>query len=423
MPRRTVAFWAFAIIVSVAVIDVVHVARSLPRPLFGDEWRYIFYANNLLHGYFSPTDRIFLWNGPAYPLLLAPFVSANWLDGARYANAVFHAFAMAHAWLIVHPRLGGWWSLGAIALVGVYPPIHEHVPLLYTEVFCVFLTTGWIYHSLRAETSRRHLAIAGGYLAVLALTKVVFGVALTCFLVVMFVAWLRRRPSPLLASYVVQAALALVLCLPYLAYTYQLTGRIYYWSSAGPNNFYWLTSPYPEEWGDWYHQGWVNEDPVLRAHHKALFDRTSGLDTNPNLSDEEQVFNMSTPEASDIYLEQGLRNVREHPVKFAKNWLGNVVRLFLDVPVSVRGTPFLNLYSLSHLPLVAWTIFVAVYARRRRVRFPPAWTPIAAFCLIALATYSVTSGTARFLIPLVPLWWLGTCYWLAECRAVKAPPT
>jgi len=414
---------ALVVILVFVAIDLALIGRSLPRPLFGDEWRYIYYANNLLEGYFSPRDRVFLWNGPGYPFVLMPFAAAGWLDGARYLNAVLHGGALLYAWLILRPRLAARWAIGGVALLGAYPPIFEHMPLLYTEVLCFFLVTAWIFHSLKAGTSRLHQVVAGGYLAFLALTKVVFGVALTVFLIAALVAWIRRRPSAMLATYVTQAALALALCLPYLAYTYQLTDRIYYWSSAGPNNFYWLTSPSPDEWGDWYHQGWVNEDPRLRAHHKAIFDRTSGLAENPNLSEEEQVFNMSTPQASDIYLEQGLDNVREHPLKFARNWVGNVVRLFLDVPVSVRATPLWNLYSLSHLPLVAWTVFVVAYARRQRVRFPPAWMPMAAFGVIALATYSVTSGTARFLIPLVPLWWLATYWWLGDCRAAKARAT
>ena len=397
-----------------AAIDLFAIGRSLPRPLFGDEWRYIYYANNLLEGYFSPRDRVFLWNGPGYPFVLVPFVGAGWLDGARYLNAFFHGGALLYAWLILRPRLAARWAIGAVAILGAYPPIHEHIPLLYTEVLCFFLATAWVYHSLKADTHVLHRVIAGSCLAFLALTKVVFGVVLTVFLIGTFALWLHQR-SPRLASQATQAALALALCLPYLAYTHQLTGRLYYWSSAGANSLYWLTSPFPDEWGDWYHQGWVNEDPILRSHHKAIIDRTSGLADNPLLSEDEQLFNMSTPEASDVYLEQALQNIREHPLKFFRNWTGNVVRLFLDVPVSVRDTPLWNRYSLSHLPLLAWTVFVAFYARRHRVRFFHEWAPIAALGLIALGTYSLTSGMSRFLIPLVPLWWLGTCCWLSGC--------
>jgi len=212
--------------------------------------------------------------------------------------------------------------------------------------------------------------------------------------------------------YLTQAIVALAICVPYLAYTYDLTGRAFYWSSAGANNFYWLTSPFPDEWGDWYHQGWVHENPTLRAHHSKIFDETTGLAQNPNLSVSEQLFNMCTPESSSVFQEAGLRNVREHPLKFALNWCANLVRLFLDVPVSVRGTPLWNPYSVYNVPLLGWTAFVAIFAGRRRVIPPSRWWPIGALTLLILAAYSLTSVVARFLVPLVPVWWLGTVGWL-----------
>jgi hypothetical protein len=90
------------------------------------------------------------------------------------------------------------------------------------------------------------------------------------------------------------------------------------------------------------------------------------------------------------------------------------VRLFLDVPTSVRGTPFFNLYSLSHLPLLAWTVFVAHRIRRRRLPVPCGWPPLFLFAFLALGSYSLSSAVSRFLIPLVPIWWLGSCCWLAN---------
>jgi hypothetical protein len=389
-------------------LDAYRIGRNLPQALFGDEWRYLYYARNLLHGFYSPHDRVFLWNGPGYPLLLMPFVKADWIDGARYANALWHGAAIAYAWLILRMRLTTRWALGGVTFFALYRPIHEHLPLLYTEVLCVFLVTAWIYHSLKARTSRAHMIAAGCYLGMLCLTKVVFGVALTVFLVVMLLAWLRNR-SAMLKPYLLHGVLALALCLPYLAYTYELTGRPFYWSSASGSSFYWLTSPYPDEWGDWYHQGWVNQNPILRAHHKAIFDEATGLAKNPDLPDMEQLFNMCTPEAADMWVKYGLRNVREHPVKFVRNWCANLVRLFLDVPVSVRDTPFWNDYSRWHLPMLALTAVAVVTAHRRRIRPPVAWAALAVFGLLVFGACSLSSAVARFMIPLVPMWWLGTC--------------
>jgi hypothetical protein len=409
---------AVGLAIAAAVFALSRIALTLPHPQFGDEWRYLFYAENLLHGYFSPRPRIFLLNGPVYPLTLAPFLAADWLDGARFLNALWYGAAIGYAWLVVRGRVRRSVAIVSVAALAVYPPLHEHLPLLYTEPLSFFLATAWVFHSLKSapktgDASAWHRTAAAIYLALLVLTRVAFGPVLTICLVGSVALWLRRR-SWMSRSYALQFAVAFALCVPYLAYTYELTGRVMYWSSAGANNFYWLTSPYADEWGDWYHQGWVYGDPVLKEHHGAIFDAATGLAAHPGLSEQEQLLNLSTPESSDLFFERGVRNIREHPLKFIRNWGGNVVRLFLDVPVSVRGTPFWNVYTVSHLPMLMWTAVVAVYAWRRRVPLPGTWRPVAAFALLSLAGYSVVSSMARFLIPLVPLWWLATCCWLDE---------
>ena len=46
--------------------------------------------------------------------------------------------------------------------------------------------------------------------------------------------------------------MAFIVNVPYLGYTYHLTGKMFYWSSFGGNNLYWMSSPYPEEYGNYY---------------------------------------------------------------------------------------------------------------------------------------------------------------------------
>lgn len=46
-----------------------------PHENIGDEGRYLYFANNLLSGFYSPPSPEFnLWNGPGYPFFLAPFM-------------------------------------------------------------------------------------------------------------------------------------------------------------------------------------------------------------------------------------------------------------------------------------------------------------------------------------------------------------
>ena len=213
---------------------------------------------------------MFLWNGPGYPLLIAPFVGVNWTDGAHTVDAVLHAGSVVYAWLVLRPRMPKLWAFGATLALGLYPPARDHLPLLYTEILAVFLVSAWIFHALRSQGSRFHTLLAGALLALLCLTKVVYGPALTAFVILSF-AWWRLRRSPRIVPHLAAGALGLALCVPYLSYTYRLTGKPFHWSSAWPNAFYWLSSPYPEEVGDWYHQGWVfRKSGAARAPRRAL---------------------------------------------------------------------------------------------------------------------------------------------------------
>jgi hypothetical protein len=391
-------------------LDVLRIRHALPHPNFGDEWRYIYYADNLLHGFFSPRERVFLCNGPGYPLLILPFVGAGWNDGARYVNAFWHAGTMGYAWAILRPYLRVRWIVLAVAALGFYQPLVRHLPLIYTEVVCCFLITGWLYHALRAERSVTHTLVAGAYLGVLALTKVIFGASLLVFTAALLGLWLYRRSS-LWSAYLKLSLLALTLCVPYLSYTYQLTGRWLHWSSGQGSNFYWLTAPARDEFGDWYHNGWVRNNPMLHAHHGRIFAQVTGTLENPNLSEMEQIFNMSTPESADIFVKAGLENIRKRPIKFARNYVANLSRLLFDVPTSVRGTPFWNPATLWNLPLLLVTCWWLAYASYRRLALPRAFWPVVGLALITLGGYSLASSEARFLIPIVPLWWLTGWAW------------
>jgi hypothetical protein len=405
--------WGLALFAITAFAGLSEIGGALPRAVFGDEWRYLLYAENILNGHYSLRERVFLGNGPGYPLLLAPFLAVEWQDGARLLNAFLHAGAVLYAWLLVYPKLPVRWALGVVAALAVYPALREHLPLLYTEPLTTFLMIAWAFHGLRALQSRRDLAIAGVLLGVLCLTRVNYGPVTICFAASTLLIWRARRDN-VARSFCIQAGIALLVCTPYLAYTYSLTGRPLYWSSPGGNAFYWLTSPFPEESGDWYHQGWVYKNDLLRAHHKAIFDRTTGLGENPNLPIREQLLNISSPESGDVFMEQGLRNVREHPLKFVANWCANLSRLFFDVPVTVRGTPFWNVYTKSHFLLIPAAILLLWRAYRSRVPFPRGAWPVAAFTVMSFGAYSLVSSTARFLIPTAPVWVILGALWAGD---------
>jgi len=57
--------------------------------LDSDQGRYAMYAQNLVKGFYAPSDTLYLWCGPGYPLLLVPFVAADIpLIWAKYLNTL-----------------------------------------------------------------------------------------------------------------------------------------------------------------------------------------------------------------------------------------------------------------------------------------------------------------------------------------------
>src|SRR5213595_1445136 len=72
------------------IFFIVYVLIFVTDGHSGDEPRYLTYANNLIHGYYSPPD-VDLRNGPGYPIILVPFLALNLpLYFMTILNAVFH---------------------------------------------------------------------------------------------------------------------------------------------------------------------------------------------------------------------------------------------------------------------------------------------------------------------------------------------
>jgi hypothetical protein len=111
---------------------------------FGDESRYVKFAENLLDGYYTPASDPDLTNGPGYPLVLVPLVAVDApLVVMRLTNALWLAAAavmMYRALLLVSTHRAA--VLGAMALA-LYPPSLYWGSFLYTEAFSVFLMTAF----------------------------------------------------------------------------------------------------------------------------------------------------------------------------------------------------------------------------------------------------------------------------------------
>lgn len=361
-----------------------------PTGWVADELRYVRFACELCQGGYALEDDDYLWNGPGFPLVIAAWMAAGvppaW---ARVANAGF-LFAgvvlFAHLMALHVPRR---WAAGAGWAMGLHWPLFPSLGRLMTESLALCLVCGWLLAATLALRDRRPAATisAGFLLGWLALTKVFFGyVLLAGFLAYVLLLAIRPRSAAVRRMAVIYL-MALVTTVPYLAYTYYLTGKVFYWSNSGGLSLYWMSTPYREEWGDWFHPRDVRQRPEL-ARHRPFFE--SIADHSPVAKDE-------------AYRRQAMMNIRSHPKKFVTNVLANVSRMWFSFPYSYTPQKLRTLfYVLPNSVLlsglgVSAVIFVA--------RKPPAAREIhfvIVFMCLTLSGSSLLSAYARMLDPLVP---------------------
>ena len=304
------------------VVYVGVTLASWPSHWVGDEGRYLQFAENFRRGHYALAGDDYLWNGPGYPLMLAAWnatgLPPRW---ARFGNAGFLFLAVvlfARFMSLYVPRR---WAIGIAWAMGLHVPLYVGLAQLSTESLAVCLVCGaCLAAAVVLRTGRRTATVSAGLLlGWLALTKVLFGYVLLGGLILYglaaAVAWQRRPLRRMAAIYLV----GLLATTPYLAYTFHLTGKVFYWSNCGGLSLYWMSTPYNEEWGDWFHPSDVRHRPEL-SRHRQLFD---------------SIAHLSPLEKDAALRRQALDNITVHPAKFVKNVAANVTRISVFVSLQL----------------------------------------------------------------------------------------
>ena len=365
-----------------------------------DEASYVLLAERLTEGFYvtGDDDAILnadpgspdLWFGPGLPVLLAPLVA---IDAPLAVLRLTSAFVLFAAVLLMYvltrerwgPRVG---RVAAYAL-GLYVPFLGLLSNLHSEVLAVlFVVVGML--GLARFLDRGGLgwlAVGGAGLAGLALTRVAYGWVLTAALVVLFVWWLVRRSRPSGRAAAV-LALALALCLPWLAYTYSKTDRLFVWGNSGSLSLYWMTSPYEGDLGDWHQAHLVFTDPGLQPH-SAFFESLRGLDLAEQNAEIER---------------EALGNIADDPDAYAENVVANVSRMFFNSPYS-RTQQQTNdvFYALPNAILLGAAVLCAFVLVTRRRLLPPETGVFALLVSTAFLLHALVSAYPRMLAPIVPL--------------------
>jgi 4-amino-4-deoxy-L-arabinose transferase-like glycosyltransferase len=289
--------------------------------------------------------------------------------------------------------------------------------MLYSEVFTVFLVSLLVYFLTRAFTddavkTKKYLYLSGFVFGYIALTKIIFGYVLLFMLIGSAVLWLMKRQSVNYRKGIVISLLAFATVIPYLSYTYYLTGRLFYWGTTGGNNLYWMSSLSEDEYGSWFPDPATNGNvgiPLVSTDNGTekggamnLKNRTTYIPgaedsiRKYHLQDFEEINKFTGPERDDAYKKIVMKNIKANPVKFIKNCISNVGRILFNYPYSYTpqkpGTLF-------RLPLNGIIVILSL------------------FCLIpTLLNWRKIIYPARFMLMIALLYLGGSVFGSAEIR-------
>jgi len=322
--------------------------------IFGDEGRYLTFAKNLLHGFYSPPQpNIDLWSGPGYPLLIAFFI--NFGAGLTILKLI-NSFLLFYAVYFLYKtqillKIAEIRALLFSYLFGLaFPHIFIYLQRVLTEILSIFLVSIFIYYCIKTTRNVKirikDIILTGFLLSYLVLTKVIFAyVILVLLLITVLIILVYRDQRSTKNRLILIIIFSFIFITPYMIYTYSLTGKIYYPSNSGGLSLYWMSSPYNNEYGDW------KRSALILENHKTEYDqikdddyyeyamlmaRDSALHKN-HASFFNEIYALNPIEKDDALKNKAFENILNHPVKFIKNWIANIGRILFHYPLSYKN--------------------------------------------------------------------------------------
>jgi hypothetical protein len=284
--------------------------------LTGDEGAYLNFADNLRHGFYTTSDTCNLWYGPGYPIfifsikLISNTISFEIL---RIVNVIFllvsFCFNTFSFRIITQNKISlgdaGFlsfiilpWSIDAIDFTRIHTESFVYLQIsLIVFFFAKFLNT-------KNPKLLVPLYFIFGYLAI---TKVVFiYVGLLLFLLIGLVAFSKKiRLNRYILFFFIPV-------LPWLAYTYSITGKVLYPGTSGGMQLYYMTSLNPNGEGDWMSLG----EGIKKSKEDSLVLKKVVVDGMNQLE-------------LDAYIKQiAVKNIKKEPFLYVKRLFLNAGRLF-----------------------------------------------------------------------------------------------
>lgn len=378
-------------IIALFVITIFLFRLPKVQGTIGDEQRYIDYANGLWKGEYSPSyPNVFIWNGPGYPIFLMPFVKVGFnIFGLRLINGLLYIFSLILFDRFIQRIFNRKIANFVLIFMIFYIPIYSEITQVITESLTLFLVINLIIAFFAEKKNYFKIGFLFGFLV---LTKVIFGYILIAILCLSLLIYTINR-SIVNLFYLKVFLVALLLNIPYLIYTYNLTGKLFYWANSGGVSLYWMSTPHSEEFGDW---------PATDFKDKLLFD-TDKLDS---LHEKELKYIKSFPLSlrDDVYKKIAVNNIKKNPTKYMRNYISNFQRFFFNMPNSYSKHreimlwyfPFTVLLFLGFI-LICFKSFGLISKNKDGIFYLTSILLIYVFVSCLVFTYP------RFLNPIIPI--------------------
>jgi putative cofactor-binding repeat protein len=377
---------------------------------YGDEVRYVEFAKNLLHGFYSPPmPYINLWNGPGFPIILMPFIALHipglWIT---LMNALYQYLTIVFLYKAITLVANNKVALFCSLLLAVYPNALSMLPILYTEALTGFMVSCFVYCMALCyiRGSFKYGIMAGLLLGFLTLTKIIFGYVLIISLAVCLAMLLfkKYRVNSLRSAKILLLAFAVTV--PYLAYTYHLTNKIFYWGNSGGMSLYWMSTPYEHEYGDWKVPNLTNNQyPTLfkSVETVAILKKNHSKEIN-------FILKHSEIEQDELFKKAAINNIKHDPLKFIDNYYYNCARMLFNFPYSYAYQDAAITGNIIRGSFILWASIIGIIltcVNWRSIIYP------VKFVLLITGIYLLLSGALsaypRQLDVIVPvlLFWMG----------------
>jgi len=381
-----------------------------------DEPSYLGYAKSLTaHGLYHAGAWGYMWHGPFLPVLLAPLVAVH---APVLLMRILVGPVVLFAALVVFHRLvrpcvrSERTALIATYGLAAYLPFLSVIEVIHVEPLAMLLFTLAAFSIVRSfQGHQRDHLWAALCLALLALSRLEYGYVLMAALLLSAGWWLFRR-SAMARRSTVATAVALLLCTPWLAYTYSVTHKPFYWGDSGGLSLYWMSAP--GNIGDWHMAGETVTYPQLAVDRPVFVElnHVKRLDWDAKL----------------IHI--AVQDIKRHPRHYLSNVVANVGRLLFNSPYSAANSKTrglspgtgMMLYAVPNAILIGLLAAATFVAVRVRWRLGPEILAVAALTALGLLVHVPVAAYGRLLIPLVPaLAWLVIAVVAPHIRLTPGP--